>query len=496
VWMKRGIGGAGLCLAVCACSSQYADHPVPGSAGQGRIAVGGSGADPGGGAGGASLAQGNAGAEASGRGGVQPQGNSGSAGASGTPISTAGAPSGSGGNAPGGGAPSSTGGSSSAGGSRSAGGESGGKGGAPCVDLGLNTVSFPPVLEFVIDVTGSMNQPAYPSDPSQTASKWDEMKRVLPQVLSGMPADWAVGVSFFNLPLTTTTAPDTCFAGRQLVPIAPLSNDQRTLIERAIVDETPTGATPTLAAWQFGLSQVTGWNAPAQYAKSNRSVVLITDGIPTINNHGCYGGTQSASNGTTAIAEAEYDGLMAAVRTDGTRAGVNTFVIGVLGSENPQGALYDPLFKLSQLAMAGGTAQPATCTPSPGISNGTSLTTRGSYCHFDMTTNADFARGLQTALKSVVILSTDCSFEVPPPPAYLYFNPAGISVTYTPANQSVARKLLEAPNGNCAVGQWYSTKTDVFGVPMDVQLCPDTCATVANDVGASVHVTLLCMAPL
>ena len=45
----------------------------------------------------------------------------------------------------------------------------------------------PPILEFVIDVTGSMaDQPAYPTQ-ANSPSKWTEMQRVLPTAFQSFP---------------------------------------------------------------------------------------------------------------------------------------------------------------------------------------------------------------------------------------------------------------------------------------------------------------------
>jgi hypothetical protein len=85
--------------------------------------------------------------------------------------------------------------------------------------------------------------------------------------------------------------------------------------------------------------------------------VLITDGVPTVARDGC---TQMIP-----ITQAEYEAWIGSVESEGTAAGVDTFVVGVLGSEDPQGATYDPMYMLSRWAVAGHTA-PAGCAPQPG----------------------------------------------------------------------------------------------------------------------------------
>jgi hypothetical protein len=90
-----------------------------------------------------------------------------------------------------------------------------------------------------------------------------------------------------------------------------------------------------LAASRFGVSQLTAWPAPAGYAATPRSVVLITDGVPTVNGDGC--------TYVNPVTQAEYDQQLEMVRTEGEAANVQTFVVGVLGSEQTGNATYDPL---------------------------------------------------------------------------------------------------------------------------------------------------------
>lgn len=237
----------------------------------------------------------------------------------------------------------------------------------------------PPVLEFVIDVTGSMaDLPAYPDDPSHEASRWDEMQRVLPGVFADLPADWVVGLSYYRKP------DDGCFEPDQSVPIGILDAAQKAAVTASIQRRRPQadtnapdnvqGATPTLAAWRAGLAELVAWVPPPGYEPSPRYVVVITDGVPTVESDGC--------TYTNPITRAEYDREIEIVREEGEAAGVRTFVVGVLGSEQTQNATYDPLYMLSQLALAGRTEQPPGCVPTSGTVDGSVepsvLTARGS----------------------------------------------------------------------------------------------------------------------
>jgi hypothetical protein len=108
----------------------------------------------------------------------------------------------------------------------------GAAGAAACVELESQTTLIEeeaklPILEFQIDVTGSMDDDASPGDSQNDASKWREMQRVLPTAFASLSEDWAVGVSHFS-------KPDDCYEPRQAVPIAPLSADQLTAINDSV----------------------------------------------------------------------------------------------------------------------------------------------------------------------------------------------------------------------------------------------------------------------
>ena len=292
-------------------------------------------------------------------------------------------------------------------------------------------------------------------------------------------------------------------------PQSPLSPAQRETLNASLEQQTSWGFTPTLAAWQFALDQVTSWTPPPpppDYSASPRYVVLITDGVPTVTRDGC--------TVQYPISQEEYDYLVDAVRTQGEAAGVKTFVVGVLGSEAPQGATYDPLYMLSQVALAGGTPQPEDCVsvsgtvsqpavdPLLGVLTGdtNSLTSRGTYCHFDMTADTDFASGLLNALGTIVeqvesVVPMSCSHDVPPPPSGYFIDPEQITVTYT-SGDGIETVLARSPDGSCAAGEWFVAAADEQGVPTRIELCPAICDSAGQDVGATVSIGFGCVTPM
>jgi hypothetical protein len=348
-----------------------------------------------------------------------------------------------------------------------------------CSDLTVAISPLPPVLEFVIDTSGSMNDDAYPDDPNNNATKLAELQKILLPAFTSLPSDGAVGIEFFNYPEDSG-----CYHGRQAVAINPLDATQLAAINTAMSGVVATEYTPTYAAWLFGLNQVVAYDNPA-YADSLRSIVLITDGVPTILNTGCA--VQMP------ISQVEYDALINQVQANGMGGSpqVKTYVIGVLGSQDPQGATYDPLYELSLLAIAGGTGAPG-CTPVSGIPSSNTVSPRGSYCHFDLTSNPDFATGLQTALSQILAGQIGCTYTVPPPPSDgRVFDLINFTLTYTPS-AGVSRILGKAADASCVGGQWYVSAADANGNPTEVALCPETCAAAQSDPGATLKVTFPC----
>ena len=349
---------------------------------------------------------------------------------------------------------------------------------------------LPPILEFVIDVTGSMaDQPAYPNDPNNPASKWQEMQRVLPGVFDSLPASWAVGVSFYRKP------DNDCFLPDQSVPIDLMTDAQKSLITQAIEVRGPKpstndpdnvqGATPTLAAWRFGVSELTAWAAPAGYAASPRYTVLITDGVPTVNSDGC--------TYVNPVTQAEYDQEVEIVRTEGEAANVQTFVVGVLGSEQTGNATYDPLYMLSQLAVAGGTEEPAGCTPVSGVVDTsvepTVLTSRGSYCHYDLSTSTDFAGSLEMALLQIANTVVSCNYVVPPPPdSAQVVDPSLTNLVY---RDGTTANYLVLPNtsDNCDRGWHFTDSTNT-----ELEICGVTCDLIQSNFAARLSVVFGCRA--
>jgi hypothetical protein len=346
----------------------------------------------------------------------------------------------------------------------------------------------PPVMEFVIDASGSMGtDPANPAQPNGP-KKWDVFSQTMPGVFASLPANFAIGVTYYN-----KANGNARYVGAQAVPIGPHTAAQQTLIANSIANTTPGGYTPTYNAWEFGLQQLTQWQAPAAYATSPRYIVLITDGVPTVLHDG-----RTIEN---PISQAEYNAIInggtgsaggaqiAGIKADGLAANVKTFVVGVVGSENPQNATYDPLYMLSQLAVAGGTA-PTGCVPVSGTPAGDTVNPRGTYCHFDLSQAADFGAALSSTLGGIAQSVISCDYTVPTPSTG-QIDPNTAVLVY---NDGAGNYSLVLPNTTAGITAATCDKGYIFTDAASTQLhiCSSTCTALQKNPAASLEFRFGC----
>jgi hypothetical protein len=339
---------------------------------------------------------------------------------------------------------------------------------AACEGWSAEPEKGPAVLEFVVDTTESMAQQA-PSTGGRT--KWAVMQEALPQALAQLPSTWALGLTFYCRNETGN-----CYQGREAVPIALLDANQQAALADAIQTRNTCQYTPSQAAWNFGLDTILNTTS------ANRYVVLVTDGVPTVNSDGC-----TLGSGSPSISQAEYDQFIATVASQTAGTGVKTFVVGVPGSEDPQGAPYDPMYELSLLAQAGGTAK-AGCTAVSGTSNGTAVTPRGTYCHYDMTQTADFASGLLSTVGTIAGQVVSCTYTVPvsdDPNQTVVANKTNMVYDDGAGQMYLVQQNTASP---CDVGWHFTDDTNQF-----IEICSTTCALLQANSQASIELTFGCV---
>ena len=453
------------------------------------------GSSPGGGA-----ASGS-GAAANGAGAASGTAASGSgAAANGAGVATGAAASGSGVAADGAGAATGTG--TSAGQAASSGTLDGGQGAGPgedwdvnyatdaCTDISVGTTGSPAILEFVIDKSTSMNQSAPSTEPG---SKWDATVEALVGAFPNIDPSLAVGEVFYPNVSVAGRNPQGCMDSSGGVDIGPMSDPAQVAALQAGVQAVPNPTTPpgtpTHDAWREGLRRVQEALAdpPPGFENARGYIVLVTDGMPThtIDCGPAYG--MGDPGGRIAVDAAQWQEIIDDVGDTAAATGIQTFVVGVPGSENDNqvpminGQLdYVPRGKLSELAVAGGTAI-------DGCSND-----GNPYCHLDMVDEPDFVAGLQTVIGDIVRSIVSCEYTVPDVPIdNVFVNPDDVVVYYFAAGDTSNPIPLSQSTDDCASGEWtYNADKTV------ITLCPSACTTVRADPVAAMEVYFGCVQPL
>lgn len=324
-----------------------------------------------------------------------------------------------------------------------------------CVDQFVGVTELPPVIQFVVDTSGSMSWVAGTErlPDAGERSKWDITQEALASAIANMPDAAAVGISYY--PNTAGGGPE-CNRAIAAAPIDRLTPEHRALIERMNALQEPEGGTPTHAAYEFGVQQL-----QASTLAGSRFLVLITDGIPTFTLE-CGGDGQARVDGAP---------LVASVDERFQSEGIQTFVIGSPGSE----AARD---ELSSMAFVGGTGTPGCSTEPPG------------NCHFDMTGAPDFSAALGQALGDIAEATLGCDYAVPEPPTgRSRIDLDDVSVVLESAGSPIS-EFLRATSADCESGWQYSA--DQTSIVLCRSTCDELTRRVSEDPEISVRVKFGC----
>lgn len=302
-----------------------------------------------------------------------------------------------------------------------------------CVDQFAELAERPPVIEFVVDTSGSMSWVAGTErlPGAGELSKWEITAEALVTAIAAMPDSAAVGLSYYP---NTTGGGATCFQSDAAAPIQRLTPEHRELVESVNSNRTPEGGTPTHAAYEFGVEQLRASNL-----QGSRFLVLITDGIPTYT-------LECGGDGRTRV---DAEPLVESVDARYQQDSIRTFVIGSPGSEAARE-------ELSRMAFVGGTG-PAGCQDVLGT------------CHFDMTGEADFSAALRGALGDITEATLGCDYAVPEPPrgrTRIDLNDVSVVVESSGAQ---IREFDRAASADCDSGWQYSADGS------SIVLCRSTC---------------------
>ena len=309
-----------------------------------------------------------------------------------------------------------------------------------CTDQFAPAAPRPPLIQLVVDTSGSMNWVAgtQSAPKSGEQSKWQITQQALATAVDAMPDDVAVGLSYFPN-VRNGDPPSQCFRPEEAAPLAPLSSAQRALIQQVNDAKSPFGGTPTHGAYRFGVEQLL-----ASPLDGPRFLLLLTDGTPTYTLD-CQGDGNKRVDGTPLIddVKASFDDNQ-----------IRTFVIGSPGSE-------DARAELSEMASVGGTANPGCDVNGP------------RFCHFDMTSEPDFSAALNKTLAEITQSTLACDYAVPAPPGGLRLDFNDASVVLESGATSV-RQFARAGSSDCATGWDYSSDRK------SIHLCPSTCSELQD----------------
>lgn len=295
-----------------------------------------------------------------------------------------------------------------------------------CASSSDLTEALPPVVQLVVDTSGSMAWPPgwAPKTPNDSkppgATKWEITRDALRRAVAALPDDVALGASFYP---NVQQEGDVCLDNQVAAPLALLGEASvRESFEASLSGVTPIGATPTHGAYLFGLGRLTESTLPG-----SRVLLLITDGTPT-----CDIECHCTEDNEAVDSQPLLDEAAAAAA-----AGVRTFVIGSPGSE-PVREL------LSRLAVVGGTAPESCQEAGP------------DFCHFDMTSEPDLAAGLAAALAEIGQSIRSCEYPIPAPPAGKTLQTDRVNVLYTPPGEATLTIGRDPSEQTCTEGWQYS----------------------------------------
>jgi hypothetical protein len=329
-----------------------------------------------------------------------------------------------------------------------------------CAQSSTSVEAVPPILELVVDTSGSMDWPPgwepVNLDDSKPpgATKWEITRDALEIAVDSLDAGTALGANFF--PATTDKDPDSvCLRNEVGLPIAALgtaASKQRAAWVSALDAVEPNGATPTEGAYLYGLDLL-----GKTKLSGNQFILLITDGTPTCTlDCQCNDGNVAVDSGPL-IDDAKQ----------ALTSGIRTFVIGSPGSENTRSVL-------SAIAREGGTGTSGCSDDGP------------DYCHLDMTTEPDLAKGLAGALAQVAASLRSCEYPLPPAPDDRTLDPGLVNVLYTPSGGKSKTIARDPSKSDCNEGWQYTPDGQ------SITLCGDACAAAQADPGSKVEVLLGC----
>lgn len=394
---------------------------------------------------------------------------------------------------------------SSMGGSGSGASNTGGSTVEACTNVSGETKSgtAPPVIEFALDNTNSMSDDTQPS--TKGLSKWKALQNAfmaaIPTLAASHP-EYAIGLTYFHYKGYGPPG-NPCTDALQAVEIAPLTQAQSNAVVANVNAERQIQMTPTQDIWQFAADHALAWNGGATYAQSNRYVVVLTDGVPTVG-AGCT--TAAGCTGSQGISDAQYAPFITAVSNYRDTKNLTTFMIAVPGAEslsqvtcNDDTIMYTPIEKEREVASAGGTDL---------IDLTTSATTDFTAALIDAITK-QIGEGVTTVV--------GCNYAIPDPPpnpqtgGIQIVDKDAVEVWYFPNGGTSCASDSDCGTGHCSAANASNPNKCYTLVPRSddcsdsngwqygdaeqttINLCGGVCDTAQADPNAKVEVMIGCL---
>lgn len=317
-------------------------------------------------------------------------------------------------------------------------------------------------LFLVLDASSSMRDTAAGTG---ALSKWEVTRDALVAAISQLPDATYMGfLAYPNMTVTQTAGPTTnCVNVDAMVPLQSLGQNREAVVSTLRAVETQT-CTPTHDAYLTAVTDFASAEVPG-----TKYVLLMTDGQPTYN----LGCSPSGQCGASAAGPDAEQAVIAEIQ-NAASIGIKTFILGSPGSEMHTETGLDNRWWLSQAAEVGGT------------SIGNCSHSAEPYCHFDMTTQSDFATALNQALSRVFgeIVRCDYAVQHPDDPDQ-QVNLDQINL-FIRAQGAQPLQLFRQQSSSCAHG-WYLDEA-----AREVKLCPGTCEIVKYDARAELELYFGC----
>lgn len=252
---------------------------------------------------------------------------------------------------------------------------------------------------------------------------------------------------------------DSCVTSDYSTPAVPIDTlpGNAAALTASLMNESPIGLTPTQAALTGAIDRCA--RQVADNPTHRVIEILATDGLPT----------DCVASDVMTVDDALADVADLASTAFKSVPSIPTYVIGVFAPDDP-----DPMTKLDQLAVAGGTDKA-----------------------FIIDSSQDVSQQLIDALSKIRAGTLDCELELPKPPDGQDLNYKLVNVVFSSDNQKHELRYVKSVDGcdKVDLGWYYDVDPDppTSGTPTKIKVCTKTCDDFHNLSGdASVDIKLGC----